>query len=262
MPVSYSQLQTYRRCPAQYDFAFVKKIGRPMSAGESFGASIHNTLKRFGEREMEMKRGHDNPLTLFTDDTTHDVESDLSPTTLKTMWRACFIAEGYADRAMMDAKFREGERVLDRYYEWWASKPRSVVCIEKGFKCTVGERNILVSGRFDRVERGDDGLVVIDFKSSSPRSQSDVDEDLQLSVYAMAARNMWNEPVTSLTLLFLNESGVTELTTMRSTRQLEQAARDISVLAERMGSKDFAATPSLEKCRHCPYRNICPTSAA
>jgi ribA/ribD-fused uncharacterized protein len=28
MPLSYSQLQTYRRCPQQYEFAVVKKLGR------------------------------------------------------------------------------------------------------------------------------------------------------------------------------------------------------------------------------------------
>lgn len=263
MPLSYSQLQTYRRCPKQYDFAVVKKLGRPISAGESFGSSIHNTLRRFGELEMKLSGAHEpeKPLQLFVEESAHDTQAELTLTTLLTMWRRCFIAEGYANRAEMDLMLGRGERALTHFFRWWSERPRTVVCIEKSFKFAIPGTKDILAGRFDRIEKTDGGLHVIDFKSSNPRPPEELATDLQLSVYALAAKGMWKEPVSLLTLLFVTEDGVVEQSTARSEAELQDALTHIRLLAERIDAKDYAATPTIEKCRHCPYRTICPFRA-
>ncbi len=264
MPLSYSQLSLYRRCPKQYEFAVVKKIGRPISAGESFGSSIHNTLKRFGEVEMKIsgKQEPEKPLQLFTEQSAHDLPTELTLTTLLTMWRQCFIAEGYITHAEMDQKLLQGELVLTHFFRWWQQKKRKIVCIEKGFKLAAdASSDLVMTGRFDRIEKDDTGLHIIDYKSSRPRKPEELTTDLQLSVYALAARAIWPEPVAALTLLFLTEDGCIEQTTTRSESQLAGAITSIRLLSERIAAKDFTATPSAEKCRYCPYRNICPSSA-
>lgn len=264
MPLSYSQLQTYRRCPKQYEFAVVKKIGRQISAGESFGSSIHNALRRFGELEMKMAGTHETekPLQLFTEESTHDIARELTLTTLLTLWRECFIAHGYASKAEMNQKFAEGERALTHFFTWWSNKKRTIVCIEKSFKFPVAGTNEVLAGRFDRIERDDNGLHIIDFKSSSPRALESIGTDLQLSVYALAAKTMWPDPVSKLTLLFVTEEGCIEQSTTRSESELHDAAASIRVLSGRMDAKDFIATPNIEKCQHCPYRAICPSRAS
>lgn len=263
MPLSYSQLQTYRRCPKQYEFAVVKKLGRPISAGESFGSSIHNTLRRFGELEMKLSGSHERekPLQLFTEESAHDLGTELTLTTLLTLWRQCFIAEGYASRAEMDLALQRGKNALTHFFHWWSQKPRTVVCIEKSFKFPVIGTKDVLAGRFDRIERGPDGLHIIDFKSSNPRNPQSLQGDLQLSVYAIAARDIWSEPIASLTLLFVTEDGCIEQSTTRSESELQDALTSIRLTAERIDMKDFAAAPSVEKCRHCPYRSVCPFRA-
>jgi RecB family exonuclease len=265
MPLSYSQLSTYRRCPKQYDYAFVKKIGRQISAGESFGSSIHNTLKRFGELEMKLaapttlKRGQ---LSLLVEDASHDVPTELTLTTLLTMWRQCFIAEGYANRAAMDQKLLQGEKVLMYFFRWWENTPREVAAIEKSFKLVVdAKKDLVLTGRFDRVERTDGGLHIIDFKSTNPREPKSLTIDLQLSIYALAAAQLWKEPVEKLSLLCLTEDGAVEQSTTRSINELQDAMTSIKILAERIASGDLAATPSISVCRNCPYRDICPARA-
>lgn len=265
MALSYSQLQAYRRCPKQYEYAVVKKIPRSISEGESFGSSLHNTLKRWGMMEMERAAPSvaKKQLTLFMDDAPPPPPHKLSLTTLVRLWRECFIAEGYGNRAAMDAGLLEGERALGKFFEWWSSSPRSVVAIEKSFRFTVpGHEHLTLSGRFDRVERSDTGLVIIDFKSTDPRPAETLQTDLQLSLYALAAREIWPEPLEKLVLLSVTEDAVTEQVTRRSDAELADAATSIRLLHERIDARDFTATPGTRVCSHCPYREICPASMA
>lgn len=267
MPVSFSQLSTYHRCPKQYEFACVKKIPRSLSRGESYGSSIHNTLKKWGELELSHSPLQSDPkkqLQLFIDDAPSKPTLPLDRTTLQTLLRENFIAEGYPSRTDMDTALKAGQKLLDHFYTWWKSKERTVLGIEKSFKLTIGgttsQEPIMLSGRFDRVERGASGIIIYDYKTSSPRSQEELDTDLQLSIYALASETIWHEAVERLTLLFLNEDGVTERSTTRSVEQLQKATSVINTTVTNIESKNFNATPSIRTCNHCPYKNICPSA--
>lgn len=264
MPLSYSQLSTYRRCPKQYEYASVKKVPRAISQGESFGSSLHNALRKFGLLELEhipvelTKK----QLPLFTEEHPQDQKPELSLHTLLSFWRSSFIAEGYENRAVMDAALLSGEAALKHFHSWWQEKKREVVAIEKGFSFPVpGTKNLVMSGRFDRIERTPAGLHIIDFKSSGPRPEDSLRTDLQLSLYALAAQDFWKEPVALLTILSITKDGVTPQNTDRSMSELQDAMTSIRLLAERMDSKEYPATPSVQACRYCPYREICPSKA-
>ncbi len=267
MRLSYSQLSVYRRCPKQYDFMSIRKIPRRMSSGESFGSSIHNTLRKWGELEMlrEMKIPVKNQLKLFSeqeDVATHHPPLEL--TTLLTMFRSCFIAEGYKNRATMDEALLRGETLLQSFFQWWKHEKRTVVSVESGFRLEIqrtdenADTPIVLTGRFDRIERIASGLHIIDYKTGEKQSQELVDSDLQLSIYALAAAKEFGEPVFALSLLFLSENGIVERTTQRTPSQLSDAMTTIRLLSEGIDRKDFQATPTKEKCRSCPYGAICP----
>ncbi len=257
--LSYSQLSTYRRCPKQYEFAYVQSVPRKMSAGESFGSSIHNTLRRFGNIELEITRSKDpkHQLMLFTEDHSHNLTLDTSLQTLLSLWRECFIAQGYDSTKDMEQKFESGAKALEYFYAWWEKIPRTVIAIEKGFSLSLGSNGPTLSGRFDRVERTPEGLSIIDFKSSKPRGQLLVDEDLQLSVYAMAAKELWNEKIHSLTLLSVTEEGIVQEVTRRTPEMLKRAQEEILELFQGMNESKFDAKPTKEKCWSCPYREMC-----
>lgn len=185
--------------------------------------------------------------------------------TLKTFWRQSFIAAGYGSRAAQDAALLQGERALEHFFRWWQQKPRAIAGCEKGFTLDIPARNttnaLSIAGRFDRVEFGPEGLHIIDFKSGSIRTQQEADADLQLSIYAAAAAQMWNMPVADLRLLFLHEEELVEVVTMRNASQIADAQKTVAMLAEEMTKTPYRATPSIEKCRGCPYRDICPAKA-
>lgn len=266
MLLSYSQLQTYRRCPKQYEYAFVKKNPRQISPGESFGSSIHNTLKKFGELELTEKKK--NPpsreqLSLLSENQTFPPEQAINLTTLITLWRECFIAAGYVSRAETDARLMQGEAMLRLFFDWWSEEERTVIGIETGFKLSIpgvaGE--LTLSGRIDRTERTKTGIRIIDYKTTPPVTQPQADADLQLSLYAMAAQEKWGEAPTELILLFINEEGVTERKTQRNTGQRKDALAAIRNIHEHISSRDFRPVPSVNTCRGCPYKFICGARA-
>jgi len=264
--LSYSQLWTYRRCPKQYEYAFVKKTPRPISPGESFGSSIHLTLKRWGELEMvQQKKEKKTPagqLSLLEEERPPAVPL-LSRTTLLTLWRECFIAEGYASRAEVDARLLTGEEVLRGFFNWWSKEQRTVVSVEMGFKLTIPAANgtLTLSGRIDRAERTKSGIRIIDYKTTELKTQTQVDNDLQLSLYALAAAEKWGEAPSELVLLFLGEESTTERHTQRSSSQRKDAVIAIRTLHERIEGGAFRPTPGVPTCRGCPFRYICGARA-
>ena len=274
MPLSYSQLQLFRRCPRQYEFDVVKGVKRTITPGESFGSSMHNTLKKWGELELELSQDQKSEagkqISLLPEENHHgNAPRPLTLQTLRTLWRESLIGQGYATRAEADAALMRGEGMLEEVFRWWNNAQERdasliLVAVEKSFRLSLKGSttpDIVITGRFDRVERTDEGLRIIDFKTTNPRAQQDVENDLQLSIYALAAAEIWKEPVSELILLCMTEDGVTEQKTARSPSQLKDAATMIRLLAERIQTGDYAPTPSVNVCRNCPFRGICDVRA-
>ncbi len=255
MPYSFSQLSTYQTCPRQFEYATRKKIPRSITAGESFGSSVHNALARFGKLEMANQNAQsttNDQLALFAGEQEPE-RHDLTVETLIDLWHQSFIVEGYESKIDADLARRKGETMMHQFFDWWSLQEREVVCIESGF--TLQDFN--VRGRFDRIEKDREGLHVIDYKTGGVRTQESVDADLQLSIYALAATKEFSAPCSALTLLFLQEDQIIPVTTTRTSEQLKIAQENIDTLAERIESEDFTATPSQAVCNRCPYRGIC-----
>ena len=271
MKISFSQYQTYKTCPKQYEFANVKKLGRTISAGESFGSSMHNTLAKFGKLEMGLggrELGVGDQLRLFSESDTAAKPPTPNAQILTQLWHQSFIVQGYTSKADADAARKKGERILEYFFDWWSATSREVVAIERGFSIQLTTNNqpfdsaqdrqpTTLTGRFDRIERTTEGLHVIDYKTSKVRPQKDIDADTQLSMYALACQQMFGELPTALTLLFLREDGITQCSTVRSEDDLATLQEGIVSVSDSITAGDFAATPSEGVCSRCPFKSVC-----
>lgn len=199
-------------------------------------------------------------LKLFTEDPV--IHSSLSIAQLLELWHQSFIVQGYENKADADAARKKGEVLMQHFFDWWSSREREVVAVEKGFIVEdAQEMQHALSGRFDRIERIDGKLVVIDYKTSKVRTQEEVDADLQLSIYALAVEQLFGEQCGELVLLFVRENGIEEVSTTRSASDLLQAKQIIAAAGDGIAAELFEADPTEQKCTRCPYSGICSASA-
>jgi len=119
----------------------------------------------------------------------------------------------------------------------------------------------------DRVDKLDSGgLAVIDYKTNKELFTAEyLADDLQLTIYQMAAEQTWRLPVERLTLYHLRSNTACSCSP-RGRDQLEQTRRLVLETAENIAQEKFPATEN-EFCpcdfpEHCPfYRHKYETAA-
>ncbi len=129
-----------------------------------------------------------------------------------------------------------------------------VLHTEQSFEIRVGPTSVL--GRIDRIDRRPDGTVaIIDYKTGNARDQEDADESLQLSLYAIAAKEKWGYTVGAL--IFYNLAENVPIATTRTEPQLLIARNRVEAAAQGIADGVFEAKPGIH-CNFCAYRSLCP----
>src|SRR5262249_18470787 len=131
-----------------------------------------------------------------------------------------------------------------------------VLHTEEPFEIRVG--SITVAGRIDRMDASGDGRVMItDYKTGKPQDQEAADESLQLSIYALAAREKWGSRADRLAFYNLPENS--SVFTTRAEHELEQVRHKIEDVSQNIAAGKFDAKTGFH-CRFCPYCNLCPAT--
>jgi len=98
-------------------------------------------------------------------------------------------------------------------------------------------------------------VEIIDYKTGRPRKDADARKDLQLSVYAIAAKEIFEWDPVRLVFHYLQNNQV-QVTT-RDAKQLQVAERIVQETASELRAGHFPAKQNFF-CRSCAYRPICP----
>ncbi|MBD3360722.1 AAA family ATPase [Candidatus Peregrinibacteria bacterium] len=232
--LSYSQIKTFKDCPLKYNYRYLMKVPIPSSHSTNFGTSIHETLKDFYQH---IKDGE-------------SVDFGL----LKNIYEKNWISQGYESKNHEETRKKKGLEILKNYYNknkdpWIAPK-----YLERSFNVKIG--NYLINGRIDRLDELKDGTFeVIDYKTGRMPKDPKLKNDLQLSIYALACRDIFKIPVSKLSIYFLEENK--KVSTTRTNEQLDDLINEISKLIEEMKVSKFPAKPNFY-CQFCDFRLICP----
>ena len=85
----------------------------------------------------------------------------------------------------------KAEAALRRYEERRRTEDGEPVWFERSFTFRLGPHTL--RGRVDRVDRlPDGGYELIDYKTGRPKSEAQLRDDVQLALYALAAREAWD----------------------------------------------------------------------
>jgi len=135
-----------------------------------------------------------------------------------------------------------------------APERTEVLHTEESFSVTIGPTKLV--GRVDRIDRAEgDAVVITDYKTGRPRSQEDADESLQLSIYALAARERWGYHAERL--VFHNLEGNARVSTERSQVQIDEAKLKVAEIAGKIAAGKFDPKAGMQ-CGWCAYRVLCP----
>jgi DNA helicase-2/ATP-dependent DNA helicase PcrA len=225
----------YRACPQQYLFEKLWSVEGEARATWTFGRVIHATIRR---AVAELKKGHNLPF----------VE-------LRGIYETEWSAIGYEDDYQEEEYKRDGLEQLKVFYETICEAAPDIIEQEKTFELDF-ENNVVVKGRIDQINSlGRKDVEIVDYKTGKAKKDYEANKDLQLSIYAIAAKEIFELNPVRLVFHYLQDNK--RQATTRSAKQLVEAQNVIQEVAAEIRAREFRPKPGFQ-CRSCAYRPICP----
>ncbi|HEX3615067.1 MAG TPA: ATP-dependent DNA helicase [Solirubrobacteraceae bacterium] len=245
--LSASDIETYRACPLRYKFARVFRIPQDPTLHQRFGIAVHQVLERY--HAADDQGGADGAADGAG---THGSLTDLL-TLLETSWRR----GGFGDSDEERQLHQKAVAALTRYHERAQSDQGAPVWFERQFSFKLGPH--LVRGRVDRVDRLPSGeYELIDYKTGRPKSAEQLASDVQLSLYAIAAREAWGLEANHGAYYYLLDD---QKVAIAGDAERSDWIRGVALeVAEGIKAQEFEPTPSPRACKLCDYRLVCPAA--
>jgi DNA helicase-2/ATP-dependent DNA helicase PcrA len=234
--LSASDIDTYRTCPLKYKFARVFRIPQEPTIHQRFGILVHQVLERF--------HGQDGAAGAL---------SELLGL-LDAGWRRAGFGDSEEERQLRG----KAAAALERYYHRFQSEESEPVWFERSFTFKLGPH--LLRGRVDRVDRLPGGeYELIDYKTGRPKSAAQLTDDVQLSLYAVGAREAWSLDAAQQAYYYVLDDQKVSVPADGGDRSewIREVANEV---AEGILSQGFEPTPSYAACSVCDYRLMCPAA--
>lgn len=241
--LSYSQIETFRLCPLHYKLRYMLNIPTPTSASLSFGTSIHNAMRDFYGQHAH------------GDTVTKKLLFDL----LHKHW----LTAGYESKRYEEEMKKRGEKYLSMYFETQFDPKTNIVTLEQPFMVPLSRdgQSLKIGGKIDRIDLLPNGKIeIIDYKTGRMPSKREVDANLQLSMYALAASEIPGAPFgikpedITLTLYFFDTNQ--RVSTQRTSDQLVLEKMEILNIAKAIETSDFHCSANM-LCKTCEYQLFC-----
>ena len=239
LKLSASDLDLYLTCPLKYKFARVFGIPQEPTINQRFGILIHGVLERF-HREQERGVGEEDGLSR-----------------LMRLFEAGWRRAGFGtsdDELQFRDRAREAMRL---YWERERDSEAEPVWLERKFDFRIGPHHL--RGRVDRVDRLPDGdYELIDYKTGERKTRADLEDDLQLALYRLAAREAWDLDAPSGSYYYVLDAE--KVAVRAAPDDAERVERTVLQVGEGVMGQDFEPRPSPAVCSWCDYRLICPAA--
>lgn len=228
----------YLTCPLKYRYSHVLKIPLMRHHLVVYGGALHKAIEQFFERRLQ--------------------NSVMDEVELLQVFEDHWKSEGFLTREHETLRLAQGKEVLKRFHASQKRSPEEPTFIEEKFRFPL--EDMLVVGRWDRVDLRGDDAVIIDYKSSDVREEREANrrtqESIQMLIYALAWRVLHGYLPLRVELHFL-ESGVVGQAHFTE-EDMDQARQILHRAAQGIRSEAFSAKPQEHTCRWCAFQSICP----
>jgi putative RecB family exonuclease len=248
--LSASSISTYLDCGLLYKLGRVLKLQPEIrSDALEFGSIIHKVLAEFYRHKLE---GEIVPLL--------DLQILFEAWWKKATGNGSEIT--YKDGKDAKTLLQEGKDLLATYYKKLPRDSFQVIAIEESFQFKLPNLPVPIIGVLDLVEEDESGaLIITDWKTSSHAYSADeVDKNLQITIYQMAARaNGYRDREILMRFHCLIKTRVPkfeEYYTTRSEMDEMRTMKKIRHVFEGISKSVFIPNESW-KCKGCSYKNAC-----
>lgn len=234
--LSFSQLASFERCPAQYRYQYLKRIPVAPSGAQNFGIVIHQTLYQFYQQAGK---------------------GEVNQKTLLSLYRKNWLPAGFSSRSQERQLFEEGKEMLARFYQDEFNPQSLPVFLEKKFNFFLTDK-IKITGVFDRVDKKNGAWEIIDYKTGQMMKPGEAAKSLQMMIYFLAAADpgVLGASLDKLTgVFYFLEKGEKVVVTGKKA-ELNKAKKKLIAMAESINQSDFAPRPGFW-CDFCPFKMIC-----
>jgi CRISPR/Cas system-associated exonuclease Cas4 (RecB family) len=275
-----SQLDTYLACPLRFYYEIVLGLGEQEEVlddvdAREVGTMVHKILARFFEPLLKK------PLRL----------NDLDEERLASVIDSCF-EERYGVELMGQVQFFKGQVKLQlskflRDHQAMCARSGKVVLLAVEQRVQAEHRGVMFRGQIDRVERRENTLTILDYKTGKGDPRAIVRPDklhpedsstwregissFQLPLYMLLASKEYGEELRLIrpAYLFLGsgdlrsscEVGLGE-TEEDVTERYELVERTMMKMIEEILDLEIPFKPTVEieqECPRCPFQTICGT---
>jgi len=235
LKLSASAVDAYRKCPQLFLFSRLWSLKEGPAASLSFGAVMHTTIKRFIDQYRKgVKLPFEEVARVF-----------------ETEWTSA----GYEDEYQESEYKKDGIEQLRVFHTEFLAHPPEVLEQEKSFELPL-ENNVIINGRIDQINSlGKKDIEIIDYKTGKSRKEADARRDLQLSIYAIAAKEILELNPVRLAFHYLQNNQIQSTT--RTDKQLDEAQKIVQEAAADIRAGEFSPKRGFA-CRGCAYKPVCP----
>jgi len=235
LQLSASRIGAYEQCPMKYMFQYAWGIRGGPNPQKTFGNVMHSTIR---ELVGQMRKGAPVPF-----------EEVLA------IYERQWSSAGFPDEYQQGEYRKAGREQLEAFHRSCREAPADVLYQEKAFELRL-DHDIVVTGRMDQVNRMGDGEVeIVDYKTGRPWDSKKASENIQLSIYALAAREVLGLDAARLVLYNLTDNRA--VATTRDAKALAGAEEKIAEVADQIRAGNFRARPGFG-CGYCDFKPLCP----
>ncbi|HUI39074.1 MAG TPA: PD-(D/E)XK nuclease family protein, partial [Candidatus Nitrosotalea sp.] len=238
LELSPDSIEGYRSCPQKYLFSSRWHVREQPGAAVTFGSVMHTTIQH-AVRELRDGRppALDRLLALFDEE-----------------WRKRRGA-GFEDDYQESTYREEGREQLRKFHARLAAAPPAVREQEKTFSLPLAG-DVVLTGRIDQINSlGGSAAEIVDYKTGTPHDEKHAKKSLQLSCYALAARDALDLGIPVTAFHYLENDTLVRV--QREPKDLAEAESIAQEVAAGIRAAQFPAKPGWN-CRFCDYKLICP----
>lgn len=248
--LSHSKITAYVECPLYYKLTYIDKVPLDVKGNyhTALGNGIHKVLEEMYKQEQYSLKFLEEWWNIVCYEGYEEKNGQRVEAILKD--EQYDFPNGEEEKTML---FYHGRKLLREYYhknkhEFGIAE---IIATELNFKIPIANGKIVLNGYIDRIDRMPDGkLRICDYKTGKEKTQEEVDNDYQLTMYSFAVRKMFGEAEGYLYLHYIKSGN--KIISTRGKEDFDKLRERIIYVKNGIENQHFEPRIG-ELCRYCLY---------